>query len=281
MRLKSSKGIAAAFELLKKEDINGCWAFDYFEGNAQEALKKPMGGFEALLSLNSWNTTRTPVQALYRKKVLPEQGCNSFILHVDGNSAAAKVYVNGNFVEDINRLDSYVELSDFVTFGKETEIAIAVMKKDWNEPVGKPSLLHCKKIDRCDLSLLPDNMINEVMKGELKPSSFPIAQEPGDVMAISLDMDKMEKGCAYAKVEGNDVKITASFNNNIVGRIFLEGETRPYMTGGDPLRFYLPGPWFCESGNRLNLLVEAIGSRPVVSGISLEYVQKEKYIIRE
>jgi beta-galactosidase len=272
MRLKSAKGIAAAFEVLQVEDISGGWAFDYWEEDADEALKRPLNGFEPLLSLNSWNTTRIPVKCLYRKTVVPDAGSNGWILCLEGNKALAKVYVDGRAVGDIKPLDPYLDLSSWLVAGRTAEIAVAAIKKDWSEPVGVAKLLHCRQITNCSLSLVSDVQLPGILTAS-EPAVFPVKPQPGEIMVLSLDLDEYKKGCAYAHVTGKDLKYTAVFNDRVVGRIFLDGENKPWMTGGDPHRFYLPGPWFKNKGNKLMLLVEATGTEPTVDAMTLEYIE--------
>lgn len=272
MRLKSAKGIEAAFELIKEEDISDCWAFDYFDGNAADAIKRPLNGFEPLLPLNAWNTMRIPAKCLYRRNIVLKKECDALILRVDGNKAASEIYINNRKVARINPLDPFVDLSAFVTPGVEVEIAVAAEKKDWSEPVGMPKLLHCCRISDCCLSILPDTQVPFVTKTCAEPGSFPVNSEPGEVMVLVLNLDEMKHGCAYARLTGRDVKFTAVFNGRVVGRIFLESNAKPFITGGDPERFYLPGPWFIKAGNRLEMLVEAIGKAPSIDGLILEVV---------
>ncbi|KAF0193627.1 MAG: beta-galactosidase, partial [Bacteroidetes bacterium] len=272
MRLKSSKGISAAYEVLQDEDISGGWAFDYWEEDAAEALKKSLNGFEPMLTLNSWNTTRMPAKCLYRKTVAPGVDSNGWILWFDGNKALAKVYVNGKAVGDIKPLDPYLDISSCLVPGRTAEIAVAAIKKDWNEPVGTARLMHCRQITDCRLFLVSDTQIPEMLKATAKPAVFPVKPQPGEVMILAFDLDTCKQGCTYVHVAGKDLKYTAVFNDRVVGRIFLDGENKPWMIGGDPYRCYLPGPWFVEKGNILSLLIEATGMEPIIEGMTLEYI---------
>lgn len=273
-RLKSGKGIDGAFEIMMEEDISDCWAFDYFNDNVTEKLKKPLMGLEPLLSPNSWNSTRIPVKALYRRRILLRRDCDSAILYISGNRALSYIYINGEKVGIVNSIDPFIDISPYVSPGEEAEIAIEAIKKNWGEPIGELKLLHCNKIPNCRLSLISDDDIIDLLNDadKCKFDRFPIELKPGEIKILKINFDNIKKGCAYMHFEGKDVKLTVSFNDRIVGRIFLKDGELCKMVGGYTDRCYIPGPWFKDKGNNLSILLEAIGDKPSIDNLTMEYV---------
>ncbi|MDI6617314.1 MAG: beta-galactosidase [Clostridiales bacterium] len=274
LRLKSSKGIESAYEIIHEEDLSDCWYFDYIEGNIRVLLNKDVDIFQPLMNINSWNSTRTPMKALYSKNYIPSKyDCDSFVLEVEDNVAYSEVFVDGIKISRINPYDPYIDLSNYLTPGRQSKISVAVMKKDWSEPFGRPFILYCRKIKKCCFKAFDEGKIlHYILESKGCNTHLPLKFIPGQIVVLCVDLDSIKHGCAYVHIEGKDIKFIAVFNGKIVGRIFLDGETSPCMVGGDSQRFYLPGPWFNKTGNKLYMLVEAIGSSPVFDKIVLEYL---------
>lgn len=273
-RLKSGKGIDAAFEIIREEDISDCWAFDYFNDDLTEKLKISLGGLEPLLSPNSWNSTRIPVNALYRRKILLDKDCDSAILYINNNRALSYIYVNGEKVGIVNPIDPFVDISPYISPGEKVEIAIAAVKKTWNEPIGDLKLLHCNRIQNCYISFISDDDVTVLLKNadKYKFTELPIKLKSGGIEVLKINLDNFKKDCAYMHFKGKNIKLTILFNDRIVGRILLKDDKLCNMVGGYTDRCYIPGPWFKEKNNYLSILVEAIGEQPSIDKLTMEYV---------
>jgi beta-galactosidase len=168
-------------------------------------------------------------------------------------------------------MDPYIDLSGGIEPGREAEIRIIATKRDWAEPVGKVRLLTGERITECDLSLLSEHDLSTFLDVPGENLEVPLRIPPGSMRAAAFGLDGLENSCSFARFFGKDMKLTAVFNGQVVGRIFLDSRASPAMVCGDPTVAYLPQPWRKTSDNSLVLLLEGIGEAPTLDKILLEY----------
>jgi beta-galactosidase len=270
MRIAGGKGIKETYAVLREETLAGRWRFRLMDEWMPKKLRYRPGPFDAILDLNAWNTTRKPVIALYYTDVRPQPGCDGMAVRITGGSAEVAIYAGGAFIGAVNPLDPWVYIPSGRLKGKYPRLELLCRKRDWNEPVGEASLFHLKRL-KLRVYGFGEEGLARMDAAPGRDVSLPVRFDGDRTWAMEFDMDGRERACAYVRVDARDLKVTAVFNGRVVGRVFGEWEGRPFIAGGDGAKFYLPGPWYRESGNRLALFIEPTGREPELRGLTVEY----------
>ncbi|HET6487917.1 MAG TPA: beta-galactosidase, partial [Spirochaetia bacterium] len=255
MRLCSSKGIESVFEVVREESLAGQWRFRLMDQWLPKRLEYPDHPFDAALDPNQWNSTRSPLLALYRTDVTLAEGSQELALHLDGGRAEVALYVGGDLVGVMNPNDPWIGVPSSRISGGHARLELLCRKRDWAEPVGAPTLLHLRRLDPKVLSFGEEQLAG-LRAATGARAELPLTLERDATCMVDVDLAGLEHRCGYAVFDGRDVKLTAVFDGRVVGRIFCHAENRPFVTGGDGMRCYLPGPWYDARDNHLVLLVE-------------------------
>lgn len=270
LRMKSAKGIQKAVKVLKTEELDSNWFFSYFEGNLDNTLTIPQRAIETVVSVNSWNTTRVPVSAVYRKIVDIDASCDVFAFELKNNAAQCRLYIDGVFAGSINPLDPFIDISRYVSGKKSAEISIHAVKKDWGEHVGTPVLYSGMKIDGCSFASVDEKQIisfADVECGRLQ--DFPIVLEKGQINVIELPFENLGKS-GYINIKGRDMFVAFIIGEMLLGRTILEWEKRPVIAG-DCSRIYLPES-YSRNQNTIKLLTIGLGENPQIEKMFIEYI---------
>jgi beta-galactosidase len=270
LRLSSAKGISAAYGVLSEEKLDGRWRFRQMDAWLPKKLGYAEGPLDAMLDPNAWNTTRKPVLALYYADVFPQPGCTDLAVRLGGGSAEAAVYANGKPVCVLNPFDPWALITAGRSKGGKLRLELLCRKRDWNERAGDATLYHLRRLP-LRVSGFGEEQLAKIDAQAGKETPLPARFGADRAYAMRIGMDGYRKSCAYVKVDARDLKLTAVFNGRIVGRIFGQWDGRPFISGGDSAKLYLPGPWFTESGNRLVCFIEPTGDEPELRSLTLEY----------
>ena len=270
LRLSSSKGISAAYGVLGEEKLEGRWRFRQMAAWLPKKLRYSDDPFDAILDLNAWNSTRKPVLTLYYTDIYVRPGCTDLAVRVEGGSAETAVYADGKFICVLNPLDPWALIPAGYSKGGKLRLELLCRKRDWNERVGDATLYRLRRLP-LKVSGFAEEKLAEISVETGLETPLPTGFDSDLSYAMQFDMDGFKKSCMYVKVYARDLKLTAIFNGKIIGRIFGEWEGKPFITGGDSSRLYIPGPWFAESGNRLVCFIEPTGDKPVLQSMVLEY----------
>lgn len=270
LRLSSGKGISAAYGVLGDEKLDGRWHFRQMDEWLPKRLRYVGGPFDAILDPNAWNSTRKPVFAMYYTTVFARPGCTDLAVRVEGGSAETAVYADGKLVCVLNPLDPWALISVRSMRGEKLRIELLCRKRDWNERVGNVTLYHLRRLPLKVSGFVEERLADIRVETGLE-TTLPKHFDGDRSYAMQFDMDGYEKRCIYVRVDASDLKLTVIFNGRIAGRIFGEWEDKPFITGGDSTKLYIPGPWFVGSGNRIVCFIEPTGDNPVLQSLTLEY----------
>src|SRR5690606_20625175 len=155
---------------------------------------------------NSWNSTRVPLNAVYKKILKLDAANDCFILAIMDNKAETSVYVDGNFVEKINPLNPYVDISALCRGKEQIELALHVRKRNWAEPVGRPVLISGNEIKECEFGFIREqDIMNFIKVGCKKGGGIPLKLQPGTMTIVEVPFDKARKESGYLDISGRDV----------------------------------------------------------------------------
>lgn len=272
LRLNSTKGISKAMKVNKKEYIEENWFFSYALENDTTVPQKAV---ETLISVNSWNSTKIPLNVVYKKILKLDAENDCFIFAIIGNKAETSVYVDGDFVEKINPLNPYLDISAFCRGKRQVELALHVRKRNWAEPVGKPVLISGNEIKECEFGYIREQDIIDFTMAECKKEGiFPLKLQPGTMTIVELPFDKPKNESAYLDISGRDVLVIVTINNKLVGRTLLDWDRRPKIAGNYNF-IYLPSSYLKEN-NTIRMLAFALGNEPYIDRINMKYLTTKK-----
>ncbi len=272
LMLDSAKGLSKAVDVCAMQELETNWFFSYNEGETPETLHVPQRAIETVVSVNSWNSTRTPLRAIYRKTVHLDENCDSFVLEIRGPSAETVVYVDGQRAGLVNPLDPFVDLSDFLTGKTTAELELCVVKRDWGERVGVPVLYSGRKIQKCEFSMLPEEAVTKAI-GQLTftkgGEKLPVQIPCGSISAFRVYPGVKLSESIYVRVSGKNILVSAWAEDKLLGRL-LQWDGSPTMCGEKEI-LYLPASY--RGNNDLRFLVAALDHDAELNSISFERVE--------
>lgn len=272
LMLDSAKGLSKILEVHSIQEMESNWFFSYDEGDDKEPLHVAQRAVETVVSVNSWNSTRAPLCAVYRKTVHPDENCDGFALEIRNPSARISVSVDGKHVAQINSLDPFVNLSDFLTGKTTAELEFRVSKRDWSERVGVPVLYSGKNIQRCEIAAMPEKLLTETVheiafSGE---NMLPIRISGHSLTAFHFYPNVEPSRSVYLKILGKNILAFVWSGDKLLGRL-LQWDGSPTMCGNQDL-IYLPASYRAKDDG-LRLVITALGCDAELSSISFEAVE--------
>lgn len=269
LMLDSAKGICAAVDVNAVQKLESNWFFSYYEGSLPNSLRVPQRAVETMVSINSWNTTRTPLRAIYRKTVTLCSGCDRFFLQIKDACAETVVYADGKRVGLVNPLDPFLDLSALLQGKTTAELELCVTKRDWNEPVGIPILYSGRQISECGFAPLPEEKLTQLVQTAptQEDSELPLNLEIGTMVALRLPLDSVPQESLYLNLGGNNIFAAVWADKKLLGRV-LDWKESPRMCGNANW-VYLPKS-YRKDAQSLYLLVTALGTDAQLNQVALE-----------
>lgn len=194
-----------------------------------------------------------------------------YFVHFEGIRATAKVFVDGRFVDLVNPLQPYVDLTPHLEDRGECVLTV-YLEQYFGESGGHPRLLYGNTAGRWQIAGVEEEGLMRSIGEADRSLQLPFRLSPGDVGWLHghIQTDEAQPPCHRAYVKGKNAKLTIFFEGELVGRIWLPSRSRPVFSGGGQDRFYLPGVFWskrnesdregdsvgCEG--RLQILVEAV-----------------------
>ncbi|WP_438349046.1 beta-galactosidase [Paenibacillus sp. FA6] len=216
-----------------------------------------------VIDWGSWIYTGEVETGLYSKKLTPlADDKRRWIIHFKGNRVRTVIFVDKQFVGEVNLMDPYLDLTPYIVPGKTVEITLYLERK-YREPAGLLYLIKGVQLTDWKISNAQEKKLWRSAGESLGISNklkWPLMMTPGEVVWLQSEW-KEETTCndRMMQVIGKNAKVTAFYNGRIVGRIWLPcSGFRPEMTGGSQENIYFPGSWLEKDINRISLLVEAI-----------------------
>lgn len=272
LMLDSARGLSGAAEVRNVRRLDDNWFFSYYEGSLEDSLRIPRRAVETMLPVNAWNTTRTPLRAVYRKTIHPAADCRAFFLELRKAAAETVLYVDGQPAGRFNPLDPFLDLSRFLRGKESAELELCVTKRDWNEPVGTPVLYAGSFLPECDFMLMTEEMLTHaaVSAQPVRQAEFPFALEPGDMAALSLPLTQVPPESCYLRFSGKNVLAAAWAGPRLLGRVLL-WEGSPYMSS-ERGTLYLPRS-FREGCGSLSVIAAALAPGAELTAAEAEVIR--------
>lgn len=264
LMLDSERGLTKAVDVRSVLRMEGSWLFSRAEGDPPAALHIPRRTIETMIPIGSWNTTRAPFHAVYRKNIRPDQDCDSLLLELRGFEAEAVLYVDGERAGRVNPRDPFVDISRFIRGKTDAELALFLMERSWDEPAGTPLLYSGQEIKTCAFAALTEDLLIQAAGGECEcAAELPLSLSAGDILNVSIPGESA--GSGYLRVRGRNIFAVAFSGGRILGRVLLWED----FTGmaGNAECLYLPESF---RGPELRLLILALGENAQLSEVTTE-----------
>jgi beta-galactosidase len=94
LRIRSTRGIEAAYRIMEETDITSGWLFEYLDKKPGKPLSNSAESRIPFWSVNSWNGTRVPMLCSYRRRMLFPSDRDAFVLSFEGNKAMTEVEID-------------------------------------------------------------------------------------------------------------------------------------------------------------------------------------------
>lgn len=254
LRLGAPRGFDAVTAVRSVRPL-GLWRLHPVEGGPRIGA-----GPAPVVAWGSWITAHLPGDARYVTDLLPDPGCDTWVLRLDGVTAHVEVRVDGADLGVVNPHDPYADLTPWLRPGVPARLELTLRRRP-ADSAGEPVLLEGRRATGWSAVSGDEATLWQAATRSLpgQETRLPVRLAPGELGWLHADVTAYAGRTWTARCTGTRLKVTAWFNGHVVGRLWLPGEPRPAMHGGDPELLTLPAAWFDPSGgDRLSLLVEAV-----------------------
>ncbi len=218
--------------------------------------------FKVRIGVNSWNSTRMPVICAYSFEL--ERITERVILKTT-EAVDINVYVDGKLVG--SPAYGTFELTPYIATGENKTVSLSYRKREWTQNCGAVTVLG---IDKATVDGVTALSKREMSKLDCKLGdklSLPLKPDGGEKLTFAIDIgDIKEEG--FLRFIGKNLRATCVIDNRVVGRLIIDWENAPCLTGGNPNELYI-----CPNGYKnkvLSVYVEASGN--ICSLDKVEYV---------
>jgi beta-galactosidase len=275
MDIRAKKGLKGLALITNISDITEFWCYCKDEIPYESVTKIfEKDKYRPIIRFSTYNNPEQPQKGVYKRKVQLDLSCDAKILELKGFKSFGKVYVDGNFVQDIQPYNTTVSLDEYCK-KDEIELAVYLDQKTIQESKDLLIMLYeghhisniqCRGAD--DRSIIEYiNTQKEKTYKELASISM-LNLEPGEVALVSGIFEtrkELENGVKLS-MKGNNIKVLVILNGQMIGRLWLPSNIRPEFRGGDESILYLPKS-FMKEMNQIDLLIEAMKDEPVLEAI--------------
>jgi beta-galactosidase len=269
LRMNSLKGLSGAIYVTSRRELSRNWTYQH-ESTLPEV---DTARSSAVVDWGSWMSSCSPERGMYHKTLTASPEADAWVLHLPDVQCRIRVYIDASFAGEVHPLNPYVDVTSFVSAGAQMSISLS-LERYYHQPAGKVVLYEGQRATSWRVGGCGEEQLwTASLDAEASTASceLPVSLAAGSVAWLMADMPPdVTAACRYMACKGRNVKVTAFFNGHLVGRIWTEGDLRPYMTGGAQNLIYLPEPWYHEGGNRLALLVEAVGDNAELTELVFE-----------
>lgn len=275
MDIRSKKGIKGLALITNITDITEYWCYCKDELPSEcVTLISEKDKYNSIIKFTAYNNPEQPQKGIYKRKIKLSPNCNAMVLELKGFKSFGKVFVNGDYVQDIQPYNAAVSLDEYCN-KREIELAIYLEQKTIQESKDSVVILYegrqisdinCHGAD--ERAILEYTTLIDDKKYEDLTMLSNVNLEPGEVTIICADFEitKQQEMGLKLLLKGKNVKVLAQLNCKMIGRLWLPSDIRPEFRGGDDSILYLPKSYLKES-NELILLIEALEDEPVLDGI--------------
>ncbi|MBR4419688.1 MAG: beta-galactosidase [Clostridia bacterium] len=261
LRLTGKRGINSLHTIEKQEE-HELFKFDYYKEWLPEKLNFEKNENRARQRLNAWNSTRTPLIALYYKDMDFSFESESVYCYLQGKDAEVALYVDKQLSGVFNYSTEAINITDFVKDKGVHEVAFLVRKREWTQKAGKCTILYLNSASVMMRRFGKEQMINSKPINE-KEYGCSINIPAGEIKVVQVALSSVPNEDLMVKVTGSDYKLTAISDGRVVARMIAPGYLGIQQHGGSATEFYLPLSFRLE--NRLKLITESVGENCTVN----------------
>ena len=260
LRMGSLKGIDKLVEIKRKEDISEGWLFDLDESEWGKTVFFRHSPYNTIMGIDGYNRAASPLRTIYDRYITSDMTEDALFLHFSKADCMAVVYVNNQYVGMVQKMDPYIDLSDFAGSGR-IELTVRTLRRYYTDKLGQVTLIGGKKINRC--------LYGEAFparRGEWENCQLPCFMKEGENWFLRLKPEKTGRKDKKLFFAGRDIKLTVYAGGHTVGRILLQEDDMPAVKGGRRDVVYLCEEW-CED---ICIWCQATGKHPVLENIAVE-----------
>lgn len=267
--IQSQKGAEGIYSVEKRAQPE-TWRFQQYGEWLPDRLRFAPDCLDARLNVNSWNSTRLPLIALYYTTVERGAGAEKFMLALEGGGAECAVYVNGILAGRPHPAARCFDLSAFVPEGGAADLQLLVRKANWAERTGEPCLYELKALRGVTCRAFAEEEISGIAPaGEQAVRRFPVEFAPGAELLMTIDLNGTPGACCCGVLRGTDYKATFVLGGRVIARMIAPNWKGVAQQGGSDTHFYIPGVW--RADGKLRAYVEGVGDSPRIESFALEY----------
>lgn len=251
--LQAQKGVRNVFVVNNKEDLN-TMRFQLYNEWLPKELNFVPSEFDALLSVNSWNSTRVPLIALYYTTVEKSNDEKIYFVLQD-NVCESALYVDGKFVGEISENCNRIDITRYARGEGRLQLQILVRKREWTQPCGNPCVLYLNRAEVTVKDICGSDVANAM--GEFVNTQLPLSIEDGRSKLVKVNFSNVPDVDLMGVVSGQNYKLTVALGGKIIARLVDPKQGDLEMQGGNALKFYIPLCWREEG--QLTILAESVG----------------------
>lgn len=250
--LQAKKGIKNIFVVDNKVDLN-TMRFQLYKEWLPKELNFTPSEFDALLSVNAWNSTRVPLVAMYYTTIIKSNDEKIYFVLQD-NVCESALYVDGKFVGEITENCNRVDITEYAMGEGQLSLQILVRKREWTQPCGNPCVLYLNRAEVTVKDICGSDVANA--KGEFVSTQLPLSIEDGRSKLVKVNLSNVPDVDLMGVVSGQNYKLTVALDGKIIARLIDPKQGDLEMQGGNPSKFYIPRCW---SDDKLTILAESVG----------------------
>jgi beta-galactosidase len=263
-RLKGQKGLTGAIAVTDILKLNSNWRFKEVRSSNEHPsythISCDTKGWP-LISWGSWMTEHHPSYGYYKKSFHSSTDSNSWILHLPGIKSLVTVFINGNEAGKVNPLNPYIDLTQWVRAGEETQLTL-FLETYYGLSAGTVQLYEGLKAVDWELTSADEaDLWNHAVKAKSLAAStdLPVELVSGSSAWLFGNLDVIDStSCWKVLCSGSNSKLTLFLNGRLIGRIWNPSKaSRPQMRGGNDQLTFIPGPWIHKEGNTFAILLES------------------------
>jgi beta-galactosidase len=265
LRLSSLKGLTGLVAVTSIKNISQNWRFQIVQNREIKDEWISVNCEDQSWTLTSWGgwfSSKHPSFQYYRKQINSSYEADSWTLHFPGIQVLVEVFVNGIRAESLNPLSPYLDITPWVKAGQPIFLSIW-MDRGFGLPTGEVILYEGNRAKEWSLSSAVEKELlqhAESLESRALSVELPIELKPGEMAWVYGNLRDSNDGNGWRVFcDGSHMKLSVFFNGHLVGRLWTgNGISRPVFSGGSQQSFYLPGPWFNDSGNEWRIMLEAV-----------------------
>lgn len=257
-RIACKKGVCS-FGVVQSERKIGRCDFKLLDSYGDDTIDLSRK-IPARLGVNSWNSTRKPVVCAYSFKA--DRFTDKLLLKT-AEDAEIAVYSDGKHIGECD-FGSF-DLTPFVGKGESRVVTLVYRKRVWTQNCGDVVLYDVDAVKPEKVCVLDAEQMKKFVFRAAGTENFPVSLGCGECAVWSLDLASL-KNEGFMCFHGHNIRITCVIGGRVVGRVMIDWEKAPALTGGEPDRVYFCPAWSAK-GEKLFVYAESAGKNACLSGI--------------